>query len=125
MRERSVDHRGAAIGNKRLEERGEWLVELGTHQESRREERVVGITSLHFPPVQGNVWTWFTGVVREYRGRGIARGLKLAILKQAIAENVPRVRTDNDETNGPMLHVNEELGYRRIPGSVSYRKPAG
>jgi RimJ/RimL family protein N-acetyltransferase len=85
-------------------------------------ERVVGVTSLHFPPVQGNVWTWFTGVVREYRGRGIARAVKLEILKRAIAENVPAVRTDNDETNAPMLHVNEELGYRRIPGTVSYRK---
>ena len=85
-------------------------------------ERVVGFTSLHFPPVQGNVWTWFTGVLREYRGRGIARAVKLEILTQAIAENVPAVRTDNDETNAPMLHVNEELGYRRIPGVISYRK---
>jgi mycothiol synthase len=87
-------------------------------------ERVVGVTSLHFPPVQGNVWTWFTGVLREYRGRGIARAVKLAILKQAIAESVAAVRTDNDETNAPMLHVNEELGYRRIPGTLSYRKAA-
>lgn len=85
-------------------------------------DRVVAVTSLHFPPVQGHVWTWFTGVVRDHRGRGIARAVKLAILKQAIAENVPSVRTDNDESNAPMLHVNEELGYRRIPGYVSYRR---
>lgn len=85
-------------------------------------ERVVAVTNLRFPPVQGNVWTGFTGVIREYRGRGIARAVKLAILKQAIEQNVTRVRTDNDETNEAMLHINEDLGYQRIPGVLSYRK---
>ena len=85
-------------------------------------DRVVAVSTLRFPPVQGNVWTGFTGVARSHRGRGIARGVKLAILKQAIDENVSRVRTDNDETNLAMLHINEELGYQRIPGIASYRK---
>jgi len=85
-------------------------------------ERVVGMSNLRFPPVQGNVWTGFTGVVRKYRGRGIGRAVKMAVLKQAIEQNVARVRTDNDETNGPMLHINEGLGYERIPGILSFRK---
>lgn len=85
-------------------------------------ERVVGMSNLRFPPVQGNVWTGFTGVVRDYRGRGIARAVKMAVLKQAVEQNVPRVRTDNDEANAPMLHINEELGYQRIPGILSFRK---
>jgi RimJ/RimL family protein N-acetyltransferase len=85
-------------------------------------DRVVGMSNLRFPPIQGNVWTGFTGVAREYRGRGIARAVKMAVLKQAIEQNVPRVRTDNDEANAPMLHINEELGYQRIPGVVSFRK---
>jgi RimJ/RimL family protein N-acetyltransferase len=85
-------------------------------------DRVIGMSNLRFPPVQGNVWTGFTGVVREYRGRGVARAVKMALLKQAIDQNVPRVRTDNDEANGPMLHINEELGYQRIPGILSFRK---
>ncbi len=89
---------------------------------AREGERVVGLTNLRFPPVQGNVWTGFTGVLREYRGRGIARAVKLAVLRQAIEQNVTRIRTDNDETNAPMLHVNEELGFQRIPGILSYRK---
>jgi RimJ/RimL family protein N-acetyltransferase len=85
--------------------------------------RVVGISALHFPPVRGNVWTSFTGVVRSHRGRGVARGVKMAVLKQAVLQNVSRVRTDNDETNAAMLHINEDLGYQRIPGVVSYRRP--
>lgn len=85
-------------------------------------ERVIGMSNLRLPPAQGNVWTGFTGVVRKYRGRGIARAVKMAVLKQAIEQNVPRVRTDNDEENGPMLHINEEFGYQRIPGILSFRK---
>jgi len=85
-------------------------------------ERVVGTSNLRFPPSRGNVWTGLTGVLREYRGRGIATGVKMAILKQAIHQNVARVRTHNDETNAPMLHINEHLGYQRIPGVLSYRK---
>jgi hypothetical protein len=29
---------------------------------------------------------------------------------------------DNDEANTPMLPINEELGYQRIPGILSFRK---
>jgi RimJ/RimL family protein N-acetyltransferase len=87
-------------------------------------DRVVATSDLRFPPVRGNVWTGFTGVIPEFRGKGVARGVKMAILKQAIEQNVPRVRTDNDEENAPMLHINEELGYQPIPGVLTYRKPA-
>ena len=89
---------------------------------ARDGQKVVGSSNLHFPPTRGNVWTGLTGVLRAYRGKGIATGVKLAILKEAILQNVPRVRTDNDETNAPMLHINEQLGYQRIPGVLSYRK---
>jgi RimJ/RimL family protein N-acetyltransferase len=89
---------------------------------AKADDRVVGLSTLRFPPVQGNVWTGFTGVVRDHRGRGIARGVKLAILRQAIELGVERVRTDNDERNAPMLHLNEDLGYQRIPGFRGLRK---
>jgi RimJ/RimL family protein N-acetyltransferase len=92
------------------------------HFTAKDGERVVGMSNLRFPPVRGNVWTGFTGVVREYRGRGIAQAVKMALLKRAIEQNVPRVRTDNDEENAPMLHINEVLGYQRIPGILSFRK---
>jgi hypothetical protein len=37
---------------------------------------------------------------------------------------VARVRTENDGQNAPILHLNEEMGYERIPGWIQYLKPA-
>jgi hypothetical protein len=35
---------------------------------------------------------------------------------------VPRVRTDNDFQNAPILHLNESMGYERLPGMVMFLK---
>jgi hypothetical protein len=33
------------------------------------------------------------------------------------------VSTENDETNGPMLRVNENLGYRPIGSTLRWSRP--
>jgi RimJ/RimL family protein N-acetyltransferase len=85
-------------------------------------DRPVAISYLKFPPVRGNVWTGYTCSDRQYRGRGIARAVKLQSLAQAVELGVPMVYTDNDSENAPMLHINETLGYRPRPGFISYLK---
>jgi len=89
---------------------------------ARDGDRCVGLSHLRYPPVSGNVWTGITATSREYRGRGIARGVKMETLVQAIELGIPRVRTDNDEENAPMLHINKTLGYDSIPSHQSYIK---
>lgn len=66
------------------------------------------------------VETGFTGVLREHRGKGIARALKLETLVQAIDLGTESVQTDNDSENAPILHLNEELGYEEIPGKLEF-----
>jgi RimJ/RimL family protein N-acetyltransferase len=85
-------------------------------------DRPVAMSYLRVPPVRGNAWTGYTCCDREYRGRGIARAVKLQSLAQAAERGVPFVYTDNDSENAPMLHINEQLGYRPRPGFVSLLK---
>jgi len=89
---------------------------------AREGDDIVGISQLAYPPVRGVVVTDWTGTARNVRGRGVARALKCETLMQAIALGVDRVRTDNDSTNTPILHINETMGYRRRPDMVQYRK---
>jgi GNAT superfamily N-acetyltransferase len=92
---------------------------------ARDGDDIVGISMLAYPPVRGVVATDWTGMARKARGRGIARALKCETLTQAIALGVDRVRTDNDSTNAPILHINETMGYRRRPDMVQYLKVLG
>ena len=88
---------------------------------ARDGSEVVAWSFLKYPAV-GRVWTGYTCCARSHRGRGIARAVKMETLGQAIELGVTSVRTDNDEANAPMLHINEKLGYHRIPGFVGYLK---
>ena len=83
---------------------------------------VVAMSYLSYPPVRGHVWTHYTCCHRDYRGRGLARGVKLQTLAQAVELGVPFVRADNDSENAPMLHINEALGYEAVPGFSTYQK---
>jgi len=85
-------------------------------------DRPVAMSYLRFPPVRGAVSTGFTCSHPGYRGRGLARAVKLQTLAQAVRLGVPAVRTDNDSENAPMLHINERLGYVRRPGFVEHHK---
>lgn len=94
-----------------------WVAEL--------DGELIGMSFLRYPPVRGHVWTGFTGSHPEHRGKGVASAVKMETLAQAIALGVPLVRTDNDERNAPMLHINEKLGYHSIPAWVSHLKRLG
>jgi RimJ/RimL family protein N-acetyltransferase len=89
---------------------------------AREDGDIVGISQLSYPPVRGFVMTDWTGTARKVRGRGVARALKCETLMQAMALGVDRVRTDNDSTNVPILHINETMGYRRRHDGIQYLK---
>jgi GNAT superfamily N-acetyltransferase len=80
----------------------------------------VGYSFLAYRP--SVVETGYTCVLREHRGKGLARALKLETLVQAIGLGVTTVQTDNDSENAPILHINEELGYESIPGELEFHR---
>jgi len=43
---------------------------------------------------------------------------------QAIALGVDKVRTDNDSTNTPILHLNEVMGYQRRADMIQLMRKA-
>ena len=63
-------------------------------------------------PSRGSQWD--TLVLTEHRGHRLGLALKVANLRalQAAHPEVTRIDTWNAEENGPMVAVNEELGYR-------------
>jgi GNAT superfamily N-acetyltransferase len=87
---------------------------------ARKGADLVGVSVLGYPPVRGLVGTEWTATARSVRGHGVARALKCETLAQAIALGVDRVRTGNDAANDPILHINETMGYRLIPGGIQY-----
>ena len=62
----------------------------------------------------------YTGSLRAYRGRGLARLAKLAVMRRLAEVGVELVLTENDETNAPMLAINDRLGYRPIESRHAY-----
>jgi GNAT superfamily N-acetyltransferase len=78
--------------------------------------RVAGITRMGPNKKTGALYTHWTGVRKEYRGRHIALALKLLAVEAARGFGAPYMRTNNDSLNQPMLAVNRKLGYVPVPG---------
>jgi GNAT superfamily N-acetyltransferase len=85
----------------------------------------VGLAVVTFTPGEDNdqAYNAHTGVLRSHRGRGVAQALKLLSVRAARAMGAKSVRTDNDETNAPMLAINRKLGYVPQPGWYRLRGP--
>ena len=100
-----------------------WFTKPGLHRDrfwiALKEGRLLGLSLLLYP-ARGHVNTDFTGVARDARGRGVARALKLETLVQAMSLGVATVRTENDGENAPILHLNQEFGYREVPGWLQF-----
>ncbi|MFC6155738.1 GNAT family N-acetyltransferase [Kribbella jiaozuonensis] len=60
------------------------------------------------------MWSGMTGTIPAYRGRGLAKLVKSVALRRAAASGITSAYTSNDDANGPMLAINNWLGYRRV-----------
>ncbi len=80
----------------------------------------VGVSMLQLSNAPGRLMTGFTGVRREWRGKGVATGLKVTVLSRAKAAGYREVRTGNDSTNDGMLGINRRLGFTPLPAWVDH-----
>lgn len=63
-----------------------------------------------------------TGTLPEYRGRGLARLVKLAVVRAALELGLVEFTTENDAENAPIRAVNERLGYRIERTIASFKR---
>jgi len=70
----------------------------------------------------GQMVTEYTGVLKEFRGKGIAQGLKAQGIQFAMEYGAQTIRTNNDDRNAPMLAINRKLGFQEAPGFYIVRK---
>jgi len=84
-------------------------------------DKVVGYATLNVFPAGG--FHGLTAVTRDWRRRGVGRALKQSQIAAAKATGIGKLFTESEETNEPMRRLNEQLGYRPIPGMVVLRGP--
>ena len=84
-------------------------------------DELIGYATLDVFPAGG--FHGLTAVARAWRRRGVGRALKRSQLAAAKAAGLEKLYTESEERNEPMRGLNEELGFRPIPGMVVMRGP--
>ena len=82
--------------------------------------KAVAVAYVILDPESRRAYSAYAGTLRAYRGRGLARLAKLGVMRRLAELDVTLALTENDETNAPMLAINQRLGYRPIESRYAY-----
>lgn len=82
-------------------------------------DRFIGVSTLFSTEESGVLYTDYTGVDRHYRGRGIAKALKLLSIQTAINDGAHTMTTETEAGNEAMQQLNRGLG--NVSGKGHYR----
>lgn len=84
---------------------------------------ISGMTEMIFQPEKPQyIYQDLTGVIPEYRGRGLGKWLRAAMLDY-VRRTLPDMRcviTGNANSNAPMLAINHALGFQAYRGQSIY-----
>lgn len=74
-------------------------------------ELLVGMSTVYRGNEAGRLEQGLTAVLRSARGQGLARAMKVAVIRAATEQGYAAIATDNDSRNAPMLAINSALGF--------------
>jgi GNAT superfamily N-acetyltransferase len=83
-------------------------------------EELVGYSTLDVFPAG---FHGLTAVARAWRRQGVGRALKRTQVAAAKEAGLEKLFTESEERNEPMRRLNQELGFRPIPGMIVFRGP--
>ncbi len=86
------------------------------------EDDLAAMTMIRVDRPSGRAQNNLAGTLPRYRGRGLATLLKSHSLRRAAELGATIATTDNDESNAPMLAVNEKLGYRPFARRLQWER---
>lgn len=122
-----VDFEEEVMTPQRLAERYVMSAEMGRETYecvALTPDGVVAAQSTLQVPVAGSTdaFQWGTFVHREHRGHRLGLAVKVANLQelQTRHPHVRRVTTQNGETNGFMIEINAQLGFRPVEASMEF-----
>ncbi len=88
---------------------------------ARAGDRLVGESTLErLPGSPGRLEVGYTGVLPEFRRRGIALALKLQTIAYARDHGFRSIETKNRASNTPMLRLNTALGFLPLPARMTF-----
>ena len=122
-----VEYRMNMNGKLRRENEQRWK-EIGyinyTLISREKDGKISGLTEIFHDPRDGDrILQELTGVLPEFRGRGLGKWLKAEMILQ-IKENYSKAKkiiTGNADVNAPMLSINERMGFKRHKGGQMYK----
>lgn len=85
-------------------------------------QNLVALSQLWKGSSSNDLYTGLTATSRQLRGKGVATALKIHSLSYAKQAGAEKVFTNNDTRNVEMLAINDKLGFKRLPASLSMLK---
>jgi GNAT superfamily N-acetyltransferase len=86
-----------------------------------KDEKIIAVT-LVVKITEKEASSMFTGVLKSYRGLGLAKAIKALALNKLKELNYLKISTNNSFENKPILAVNKFLGFEIMREYVHYRR---
>ncbi|MCB0196070.1 MAG: GNAT family N-acetyltransferase [Anaerolineae bacterium] len=82
---------------------------------------IVGL-SLNIPTAENRLFTFYTGIDPDFRGKKLGLALKLKLIEHAQSQGFAGLAAENDADNAAMWRINKQLGFISVLEMVTYQK---